>query len=79
MPITQPVIGLYDGLFEILLETGRQHGLTDLSPLLTEIVQVARVQPMEYLCDPLIQPGLAKKRAIGLGRNGKPIGNLHTP
>ena len=32
MPITQPVIGLYDGLFEILLETGRQHGLMDLSP-----------------------------------------------
>lgn len=58
-----------------LLETGRQHGLTDLSPPLTG-VQVARVQPMGYLCDPLIQPGLAKKRAIGLGVMANPLGTF---
>ena len=72
----QPHIGLDDRRLQILRQLGGENGLPHLAAALAEVLHVVRVEVAQNLADALVEPRLAQKMAVRLGRDGETIGHL---
>ncbi len=73
----QPLVACHDRLLQVFRQLGIENQPARQAPPGAEVVDVAGVEPLQYLAEPAVERRLTQKIPVRLGSHCKSVGDLH--